>query len=96
MGKVQREVPGADDSHDADRLPVDPHLAVLSVGGMDGAVHPSGERSRLLGDAVRERNLDIGLQRGGAGFSDQPIDNLLATLLQQVSLALSWDSAKRV
>jgi hypothetical protein len=78
--QMKREIPRADHADDADGLAVDAAFLARHVGREQAAAHPRREGRHLEGDAVRELELDVGLDPRAARFMNEPVDDLFAAL----------------
>ncbi|MCY1350981.1 hypothetical protein D9M69_372310 [compost metagenome] len=83
-GEVQGEVPRADHADHAQGHAVHAALLAGDVGGDDAPVHAVRQAGRLQGDGAGGAPFDLRLDAGAAGLADDPVDDLLAALVEDL------------
>src|SRR5690606_17178917 len=82
--QVQREVPGADDPDHAQRRAVHTTFLARYIGRQDAAVAATRQTGRLQSDCPGSAPLDLRLDPGTAGLADQPVDDLVLALIEDL------------
>src|SRR5690606_30797252 len=82
--QVQREVPRADHADHAQRRAVYAALLAGHVGRKDTAVHSPGQAGGFQGNGPGGAPLDLRLDPGATGLTNEPVDDFILTLIEDL------------
>ncbi|MCY1238064.1 hypothetical protein D9M72_507820 [compost metagenome] len=81
---MQGEIPRTDHADHPEWGAVDAALLAGDVGGDDAPVHTVRQAGRFQGDGAGGAPFDLRLDAGAAGLADDPVDDLLAALVEDL------------